>query len=69
MFTNLYAATWGEVGKAFVATHSGNEIGEELTDFCKEHLARFKVPKHIQFLEELPKSDTGKILKRSLKEL
>lgn len=60
---------WGEVGKAFVATHSEKEIGEELTDFCKEHLAKFKVPKYIQFLEELPKSYTGKILKRSLKEL
>lgn len=60
---------WGEVGKAFVATHSGKEIGEELIDYCKKHLAKFKVPKHIQFLDELPKSDTGKILKRSLKDL
>ena len=60
---------WGEVGKAFVVSRSGESSEEDLRAFCKENLAKFKVPKYIKFLDELPKSDTGKILKRTLKEL
>lgn len=58
---------WGEVGKAFVVLESGSTLSaEEITDFCVERLAKFKVPKKIEFLKELPKSDSGKILKKSL---
>ena len=36
--------------------------------YLKKHLANFKLPKHIYFVEELPKNATGKVLKRVLKE-
>jgi acyl-CoA synthetase (AMP-forming)/AMP-acid ligase II len=41
---------------------------EELLDFVKPRLAGFKIPKTVDFVTELPKSGTGKILKRVLKE-
>ena len=36
--------------------------------YCKEHLAKYRVPKEIEIIDELPKNTTGKILRRSLKE-
>lgn len=58
---------WGEVGKAFIVTHSGDPIdAAELASFCQSNLAKFKTPKHFAFLKELPKGDSGKILKRAL---
>jgi acyl-CoA synthetase (AMP-forming)/AMP-acid ligase II len=41
---------------------------EELIKFCKEHLARYKAPKSVDFVESLPKNPQGKILKRKLRE-
>ena len=41
---------------------------EELIDFCREHLARFKVPRHVEFRDELPKTFVGKVLRRQLAE-
>jgi acyl-coenzyme A synthetase/AMP-(fatty) acid ligase len=43
------------------------EHEEEMIRFCKERLARYKVPKKIHFVKELPKSPQGKILRRELK--
>jgi fatty-acyl-CoA synthase len=60
--------TWGEVGKAFIVPKTPGIAIEEIKEFCVKHLAKFKVPKHFVVLDELPKSDTGKILKRELKE-
>ena len=59
---------WGEVGKAFIVKkESVNlEVGEIL-DFCKLKLAKFKVPKYVIFINELPKNDTGKINRLALK--
>jgi fatty-acyl-CoA synthase len=58
---------WGEVGKAFISFKSNIHISEdELIKFCEAKLARFKIPKHFEFLGELPKGSTGKILKRHL---
>ncbi len=58
---------WGEVGRAFVSLKAPTSIaGEDLLAFCSQHLARFKVPKSVVFLEDLPKGDSGKILKRAL---
>ncbi|MCB0391887.1 MAG: long-chain fatty acid--CoA ligase [Bdellovibrionales bacterium] len=58
---------WGEVGKAFITLESGFEVNqEEIKKYCLENLAKFKVPKHFKFLSELPKSDSGKVLKRVL---
>ena len=54
---------------AFVQLQEGVHVGEkELKVYLKEHLANFKIPKHIYFVEELPKNAAGKVLKRVLKE-
>lgn len=58
--------TKGEVPKAFVTLKQGFSIKEEeLLDYCKKNLAPYKIPR-IAFLEELPKSTTGKIMKKEL---
>lgn len=57
---------WGEVGKAFVVK-KGTVSEMELLDFVRERLAGFKVPKEIQFLECLPKNDTGKVDRKMIK--
>lgn len=57
----------GEVPKAFIRLKYGEEMtAQEMVDFCKERMASYKVPRNIEFLPELPKSPTGKILKRFL---
>ena len=56
---------WGEVGRAFIVrNHACAEA--EIIGYCKGKMAKFKVPKSIIFLEELPKNDTGKIDRRIL---
>jgi long-chain acyl-CoA synthetase len=42
--------------------------GEEIMNFCKAHLARYKVPRSVEFVDTLPKNPQGKILKRELRE-
>jgi fatty-acyl-CoA synthase len=60
---------WGEVPKAIVALKpEHNATAEEIIQHCREHLASYKVPKEVDFVEELPKGGTGKILKTALKE-
>ncbi len=62
-------ARWGEVGKACVVLKPGmTATEEELIAFLQDHLARFKVPKSVEFMDELPISAAGKILKRELKQ-
>ena len=59
---------WGEVGHAFVVLKPGKSATEEeLITFMKENLANYKVPQSVEFLDELPLSGMGKILKRDLK--
>jgi len=60
---------WGESGMAFVVLRSGAVLpAEDLLAYCSGKLANYKIPKHIRFLDQLPKSDSGKILKRQLRE-
>lgn len=60
----------GETVKAFVVVKQGETLSEqEVIDFCKERLAPYKVPKIIAFIDELPKSAVGKILRRKLKDM
>lgn len=57
-----------EVPMAFIRLKDGEEMtGQEMIDFCKQRLASYKVPRNIEFLPDLPKSPTGKILKRMLR--
>jgi fatty-acyl-CoA synthase len=55
--------------KAFVVTGDPRPSEEELRDWVKDNLARYKVPREFVFLDELPRNATGKILKRELAEL
>jgi long-chain acyl-CoA synthetase len=57
----------GEKVKAFVVLNEGQEATEEeLIAFCREHLAKYKVPSAIEFRADLPKSTVGKVLRREL---
>jgi fatty-acyl-CoA synthase len=59
---------WGETGKAFVALKEGAMLAEqELIAWCRQGLAKYKIPKYVCFLGELPKTDTGKIARKFLK--
>jgi long-chain acyl-CoA synthetase len=59
--------TRGEVPKAFVIVREGMTSDEkELRHFCRENLAGFKVPKHFEIVPDLPRTPTGKVLKRML---
>ena len=59
---------YGEAVSAFVKRKQGRECSEkDLIDHCKKHIASFKSPKKIMFVEELPKSPAGKILKREIR--
>jgi len=60
----------GEDVLAFVVVKAGQEANaEEMMAFCAEKLARFKCPKQVRFVESLPKSPVGKILRKELRKL
>ena len=60
----------GETVKAFIVVKPGETLTEEeITQWCKEKLAAYKVPKMIEFVDALPKSTIGKILRREVKEM
>ncbi|MEN3334816.1 MAG: long-chain acyl-CoA synthetase [Blastocatellia bacterium] len=59
----------GEAVKAFIVLKPDSQAAaEELIDYCRAHLARYKVPSLIEFAESLPKSAVGKVLRRELRE-
>ena len=60
---------WGEAVKAIVVPKPGEELAEkEVIDFCKQHLASYKKPKSVDFMDALPRNAMGKVLKRVLRE-
>jgi long-chain acyl-CoA synthetase len=60
----------GEAVKAFVVLGEGAALSaKELTEYCRERLAKFKVPSQIVFVDALPKSPVGKVLRRVLRDL
>ncbi|MBW2203264.1 MAG: long-chain-fatty-acid--CoA ligase [Deltaproteobacteria bacterium] len=60
---------WGENVAAIVVLKEGMSASEEeIIEFCKKYLARYKRPKSVAFVDELPKNPSGKILKRDLRE-
>ena len=58
----------GEALKVFVVKKDPSLTKEELIEFCRTELTAYKVPKDIEFRDELPKSNVGKILRRELRE-
>lgn len=58
----------GEAVKLYVVRRDPNLTVEQMMDFCKEQFTAYKKPKYIEFREELPKTNVGKILKRALRE-
>lgn len=57
----------GETVKAYIVVKEGSNVTEaELNEFCRKHLAAYKVPRYYDFRRELPKTAVGKILRRSL---
>jgi acyl-CoA synthetase (AMP-forming)/AMP-acid ligase II len=60
---------FGQRLRAFVVLESGKKVTEsELQEYVKANLARYKVPREVKFLDELPRNPTGKVLKRELEE-
>jgi long-chain acyl-CoA synthetase len=60
---------WVEKVHAVVVLKKGESLtDQELIDFCKQKLARYKAPKSVEFVDTLPKNPAGKILKRQLRE-
>jgi fatty-acyl-CoA synthase len=61
-------AKWGEVGKAFIVLKPGETMAEtEVLEFLKGKIAKYKIPKYVEFVRELPKTPSGKIQKYLLK--
>jgi fatty-acyl-CoA synthase len=59
---------WGEIPKALVVLKPGHHASEtELVDFCRARLAHYKCPRSIEFLDSLPRTGTGKLLKKDLR--
>jgi long-chain acyl-CoA synthetase len=58
----------GEAVKLFVTSNNPELSGDELRQFCRKELAAYKVPRYVEFLDELPKSTVGKILRRELRD-
>jgi long-chain acyl-CoA synthetase len=58
----------GEVVALFVVKKDGNLTEQEMIDHCRKSLTGYKVPKHVYFKSELPKTNVGKILRRALRE-
>ena len=60
---------WGETPCAFIELKPGQSAtGDDIIEFCRQHMARFKVPRHVVFTE-LPKTSTGKIQKFKLRDM
>ncbi|MSQ64163.1 MAG: long-chain fatty acid--CoA ligase, partial [Betaproteobacteria bacterium] len=58
---------FGEIVKAYVVKNASHTTAEQLISHCKTKLADYKVPSEIEFVNELPKGPTGKILRRELR--
>ncbi len=59
---------WGESVHAVIVPRSGARLGEDdVVAFAREHLAGYKIPRSVSFAEEIPRTGSGKILKRVLR--
>lgn len=64
----VHDETSGEVPKAFIVKDDPDLTAEEVIKYCREHLTPYKLPKYVEFMQELPKSNVGKILRRELRD-
>ena len=61
---------WGEAVKAAVVLKPNETVPEaEIIQFCREHIASYKAPKSVDFLAEIPKTGSGKLFKKALRDL
>ena len=61
---------WGEVGKAYLSIKAGVDCSEvDVLSHCVSKLAKFKVPKYFEFMDEIPKNGSGKIDRKKLSSL
>jgi len=59
---------YGETVAAFIVLQEGVPVSEEeIKNFCEERLSKYKIPSTIIFIDEIPRTPTGKILKRVLR--
>lgn len=58
----------GEVVKVFIVKKDASLTEKEVIDFARQSLTNYKIPKHVEFRQELPKTNVGKILRRALRE-
>ena len=60
----------GELAKAYIVSKVGaSPSADNVIAYCREHLAAYKVPRAVQFVDDLPKTSTGKVMRRELKTL
>ena len=60
----------GELAKAYIVPKTGTSPDEEsIKNFCRDQLAAYKVPRAVMFVDDLPKTSTGKVMRRKLREL
>ena len=60
---------WGEVGHAYVVPRATDLYNQtQLSEHCQQNLAKFKIPKYFTMMNDLPKGDSGKILKRQIQQ-
>ncbi|MEH6605554.1 MAG: AMP-binding protein [Pseudomonadales bacterium] len=60
----------GELAKAYIVPKNGSTPhADDIITYCREHLAAYKVPRAVQFVDDLPKTSTGKVMRRELKNL
>jgi len=60
----------GELAKACIVPKVGaTPSADNVIAYCREHLAAYKVPRAVQFVDDLPKTSTGKVMRRELKTL
>lgn len=60
---------WGQVPIAIVVREAGSNLtAPRLSEYCQQKLAKYKVPKHIVFVEELPRNAARKLMRHKLRE-
>ena len=57
----------GEVVKMFVVSAHPQLTEAEVIDYCKQHMAGYKVPKYVEFRDQLPMTNVGKVLRKDLR--